>query len=67
MIVVVLKHLLIFYGRTVLYKRKYSSIKAKIYGIFLNFTKVYRLKDHIQKMFMDAGITCFFPHKSYLI
>lgn len=44
MIVVVLKLLLIFYGRTALYKRKYPSIKAKIYGIFLNYTKVYRLK-----------------------
>lgn len=44
MIVVVLKLLLIFFGKTALYKRKYSNVKAKIYGIFLNCTKVYRLK-----------------------
>lgn len=68
MIVVVLKLLSIFYGRTALYKRKYPSIKAKIYGIFLNYTKVNKLKRSYPENVYECRYHMFYsPHKSYLI
>lgn len=56
MIVVVLKFLLIFYGRIVLYKRKYLSIKVKIYGIFFNYIKVNKLK----RLYLENVYECWY-------